>query len=79
MPEEGVHLWEWFWQISNARPDNEKPINYRDLNDWVSVTRNLVNGQEIEILFAMDQAFRQTLANEIKANTARAEALRSKG
>lgn len=79
IPDEASGLWSWFWDISRCRESNEKPINYRDISEWSSFTGHLIDCDECGILLSMDAAFRAALQDEIKANTAIAEARRGKG
>lgn len=79
VPDEGSHLWNWFWEISRCRDSNDNPISYTDIGAWRSFTGNLIDYDECGILLSMDLAFRSALQDEIKANTAIADARRGKG
>jgi DNA-dependent RNA polymerase auxiliary subunit epsilon len=59
IPIEGEHLWNWFWQLSNRRPQGfgASLIPYSEYKSWLEVRKLLIHDWEIEILTKMDEAF----------------------
>jgi hypothetical protein len=59
IPIEGEHIWNWFWQLSNRRPQGfgVSPITFGEIKSWLEVRKPLIHDFEIEILTKMDEAF----------------------
>lgn len=74
VPDDGFYLWEWFFEISNARPDHEKPLQFLEIDAWSRLTRNEPTPKEVEIFFAMDRAYVAAFRGELATNRARMEA-----
>jgi hypothetical protein len=59
IPPEGEHIWNWFWDLSNRRPQGfgVSLIPYGEIKSWMEVRKPLIYDWEIEILTKMDRAF----------------------
>jgi hypothetical protein len=59
IPIEGVHIWNWFWDLSNHRPAGFgiSFIPYSEYQAWLNVRMPFIYDWELEILMKMDQAF----------------------
>lgn len=67
LPEYARHVWEWFMQISRQRQggfNGPEPISWRDIAAWRDLTGTLITDTEIEMLVAMDAAYREQAAKE---------------
>ena len=70
VPEDGEHIWEWFWHLSGMRAsgmNGPQPLNYLDLEAWKSATGTIVLREEIEILLRMDRAYLNAISDEQEA------------
>lgn len=70
-PEELSHVWEWFFEIS-ARVDRAgdgycKKIQLSDYLAWQSLTGNIVNPVDYDILQSMDDAYCAEWNKELEA------------
>lgn len=60
VPEEGEHIWSWFWRLNARRQpgfESTAPLSYEQILYWSGMTRTFVSPEEVEILTAMDDAF----------------------
>jgi hypothetical protein len=76
-PEDGEHLWEWFWHLSGHRHqgmNGPQPLTYQDLETWSRMTGTLLLREELSILMQMDTAFLNAVADEHEEQRKRAEA-----
>ncbi|MEA5123314.1 phage tail assembly chaperone [Xanthomonas floridensis] len=64
MPEEAVHVWEWFWLISGRRKSGPEAISYSDIGEWQRLTLRDVLPEEVEMLMAMDDAYLRAVREE---------------
>ena len=65
IPEEGQHIWAWFWTLNQRRQsgmDGPQPLTYTEIQAWQSSTGVIVRREETAILFGMDNTFLETLA-----------------
>lgn len=74
MPDEGGHLWDWYFEILdgfqgvvNGEP---VPIPASEFSAWFALTGNVVSPDEYTILRRMDKARRAALAEEIEYHRA---------
>lgn len=75
-PEDGEHIWSWFWGLSNKRHqgvNGPQPLTYPDIEAWSRATGTVVLREEIAILMQMDDAYLSAVAEEHKAQRAYAE------
>lgn len=70
IPLAGLHLWDWFWDLSSRRPQGFgiSHIPYSEYGSWLNIRKPLIYDWEIEILTKMDQAFLQA-HQELKKST----------
>lgn len=76
-PEDGEHLWEWFWHLSGHRHqgmNGPQPLTYQDVETWSRMTGTLLLREEVLILMQMDTAFLNAVADEHEEQRKRAEA-----
>lgn len=69
-PEDGEHIWSWFWELSNKRHqgmNGPQPLTYPDINMWSRMTGTILLREEIAILMQMDDAYIAAVADEHKA------------
>lgn len=67
IPEEGQHLWDWFWVLSERRQkgfDSANPITFSEIKAWVDVTGVIVLPEEVEVLIIMDTAYLKAISQE---------------
>lgn len=67
IPDEGEHLWRWFWALSDRRQqgmNGPHPISFFDLAQWSRLSGEIALREEINILLEMDDAYRAALAEE---------------
>ena len=71
IPFEAEHLWNWFWQLSNARGSSgfggASPLCFTEIRAWIEVTGLTVRPWEIDAIRAMDGAYMQAQAEMSKA------------
>lgn len=74
VPPEVDHVVEWFWELSNRRPEGmsgPRLIPWSDLQAWLALTPNYVERGEVDMLCAMDHAYVDQLRIEREARRAR--------
>lgn len=79
VPDHASHVWEWFWELSAARGMSETgalPIGYADIRAWMDCTGTRVIPPEIDMLTAMDRAYRSALSQELSDIRERQQATR---
>ena len=64
LPEQGEHLWHWFWQLSPRRRTGPEAISYEELGAWQRLLRIPLRPEEAEILMEMDDAFLSEIRKE---------------
>jgi hypothetical protein len=61
IPDDGLYLWEWYWQISGkllrVADGVAVPIPWSEYRAWRKETRRIVRPFEYDILIDMDAAF----------------------
>lgn len=76
IPDGGVYLLEWFGDLARDRSSGEngpQPITCSDILEWSSSTGHILRANEIDILQAMDAAYRQAWAVEAREMRDRGE------
>lgn len=78
-PEEGAHIWEWFWHLSSRRQqgfNGPQPMTYAEISAWSAGTGERLLREELAILIRMDARYLSALvdqreeqrkANEVKS------------
>lgn len=64
-PECVEHVAQWFYELSRRRApamSGVAPIQYRDIQAWIELTGTLVIPEEVEMILAMDDAYREAIA-----------------
>ncbi len=77
MPWAGLHLWDWFWDMSRDRHEGmngPQPIGLAGIALWSQMTMTPVRPDEVAILRDMDDAYRSALAAESADQQRRREA-----
>ena len=67
MPEQAEHVYGWFWELSSQRAQGLEPIGWEDIRAWSELTRTAILPEEVEMLVAMDAAYRAELHKEQEA------------
>jgi hypothetical protein len=65
VPGAAAHLWGWFWQLSNARPEgfsSAGPLTFGEIAAWAGLTGARPQAWEVEALKAMDRAYLASVA-----------------
>lgn len=73
VPDEGSHLWRWFWALSSRRQqgfDGPQPISFLEIGTWAWLAGEHILREELHILTGMDDAFLSALAKERSAQRA---------
>lgn len=73
IPEEGEHLWEWFWHLSSRRGqgmDGPMALTYAELVAWSEIAGEIILREEITIIVGMDDSYLSALAKEREAQRA---------
>jgi hypothetical protein len=76
-PEDGFHIWGWFWDLSACRSggmNGPNPISYTELEAWARMTCTVLEPEEVDALRSMDRAFMQAYAREMADQQKRREA-----
>ena len=65
MPDVGVHLWEWFVSLSSRQlPGMDvTPITWAELLAWTELRQIDIRPEEIDVMLALDVAYREAMAN----------------
>lgn len=71
-PPEAIHLWNWFWSLSNRRPSGPEPLAFGEIQAWSRMTRTPIRPEEVEMLTAMDDAYISEVRKEQAAAMERA-------
>lgn len=67
VPMVAEHVWNWFWHLSSQRRsglNGPEPLGWEGIGYWASLTGTLVIPEEIELLVAMDIAYRTGISQE---------------
>jgi hypothetical protein len=75
-PEDGAHLWGWFWHLSGHRHqgmNGPQPLTYPDVDIWSRMTGTEVLREEIAILMRMDTAYLNAVAEASEEQRKRAD------
>jgi hypothetical protein len=70
IPEEGEHLWEWFFTLSVRRRqgmDGPLALTYSEIRSWSEMTGEVLLREEVALLIGMDDAYLSALAKEREA------------
>lgn len=65
VPDAAGHLWTWFWQLSDARPEgfsSAGPLTFSEIAAWAGLTGSAPRPWEVEALKAMDRAYLASVA-----------------
>lgn len=65
VPDAAAHLWKWFWQLSEARPDgfsSAGPLTFGEIAAWAGLTGAAPQPWEVEALKAMDRVYLASVA-----------------
>lgn len=81
IPEEGMYLWDWYTLLNKSvfrvQDGYYHPIAPTEFQAWSSLTGNLINPVEYEILQSMDYVFCEEMNNEIRSKNEREQQERS--
>lgn len=75
-PDEGEHLWEWFWGLSSRRQqgmNGPQPLSYQEIAIWSRLTGTILLREELAALSQMDAAYLNAVAEEQSAQRRRQE------
>lgn len=67
VPEEGEHLWEWFWHLSGRRMqgmDGPLALTYPEIRAWSEMTGEIVLREEVAVILSMDDGYLGALEKE---------------
>jgi hypothetical protein len=67
IPIEVEHVWAWFWELSSQRRSGlggAEAFSWSEISAWMTLTQTPVIPQEIEMLTAMDLAYRTAASEE---------------
>jgi len=70
-PQEAFYLWEWFFELSNARHDCEKRLQYSEIDAWSRLSGSNLKPYEFELITAMDAKFVEAFKSEMTTNRQR--------
>ncbi|RZZ90593.1 phage tail assembly chaperone [Pseudoxanthomonas winnipegensis] len=79
MPEEGLHLWEWFWRLSDRRRSGPEAISFGEVGEWARLTGVDIQPDEVGALLAMDDAYLRAAREDQAAARERAQQTQPKG
>jgi len=71
VPDEAAHVYEWFWTLSAQRAQGPEPISWQAIRAWSELTRTAIRPEEVDMLVAMDAAYRAELHKEQEAQMQR--------
>lgn len=66
LPEEVEHVWQWFWELSAQRQSGPEPISWEGISRWAGLKGNSPTSEEIDMILAMDGAFRSAVRDALK-------------
>jgi hypothetical protein len=79
LPEEVLHVWEWFWKLSARRRSGPEPITWAELDAWARRGAPFPPlREELDMLVAMDDAFLAELHSDRRAYYERLKAKKGK-
>ena len=76
IPDEGLHIWSWFWDLNVSRQQGFSGPNallLTDIANWAGLTGEIIIREEISIIRAMDLVYLQKMAEEQKLSMERAQ------
>lgn len=72
VPEEGGHVWDWFWTLSARRRSGPEALSFGEVAEWCRLLLQDVLPAEVEMLMEMDDAYLRAVREEQAASRARA-------
>ena len=60
IPEDGVDLWEWYWQLRNAASfgaSGPNPLAYTEMQAWSHLFQIHLSALDIRLLMVLDQQY----------------------
>lgn|GEM_PF-909392 len=57
LPDEGAHVWAWFWDLSARRRAGPEALSFSDVGDWQRLLQLDLLPQEVGMLMAMDDKY----------------------
>ena len=82
VPDIGEYLWSWFWKLDAVRQHSDNgpcAIDYSEIQAWMHCTNTAASPSEIDALMRIDQSYRASMRNEIRAQRERQQQKQSKG
>lgn len=79
VPEQGEHVWQWFWELSDRRKSGPEAINHADVDAWQRLGAHDVLPEEVAMVMAMDDAYMRAVREEQAAQRARVLAKQEPG
>lgn len=77
IPFAGIHLWEWFWVLSNSRGSSgfggASPLSFSEIEAWARVCRVEPHPWEIDVLKAMDAEYMKAQNDLSKQKSSKAK------
>ena len=65
IPKEGLHLWNWFWELSSGRGSNgfgPLPLAFSEIEAWTRLRGVSLRPREVGIIKRLDRAFLNVMA-----------------
>lgn len=72
VPEEGEHVWDWFWELCPRRRSGPEPLTFADVGEWQRLLMYDLLREEVEMLMAMDDRYLTAVREDQAAARARA-------
>lgn len=68
IPLEGMHLWEWFWELNQGRSGGfgPEPLPFAEIEAWSRLSRTSLTVWEVGALKRMDRAYLHAAAEMAK-------------
>lgn len=79
VPEDAIHVWAWFWELSSRRKSGPEALAYADVGEWQRLMRRQVRPEEVEMIMSMDNAFLAEVREEQSMRVERASEASKKG
>jgi hypothetical protein len=73
VPEQAMHVWHWFWELSNRRQTGPEAIQHVEIDAWAMLNGRALLPVEVEWLTAMDDMYLKVVREDLDA--ARRQAL----
>jgi hypothetical protein len=79
IPEQALHVWDWFWDLSARRKSGPEALTYAEVGEWQRLTGTPIRPEEVDMIMQMDDGFLAAVRDEQRAQHERSKEQATKG